>query len=104
MSSLSKLERAFASTFFGKPPNSSFEDALGFFLEAEKGKSIHFNHAFILAEPGHTYTVCRIAQCYEKLGRKQEAKEWAMQAIKLHAQDSETAEFQNDCRRIAAQN
>ncbi|KAM7540073.1 hypothetical protein Aperf_G00000041466 [Anoplocephala perfoliata] len=90
VSSLSKIERAFATTFFGKPPESSFEDALGFYLEADK------------VEPGHAYTVCRIAQCYDRLGRKQEAKDWAMKAIKLHAKDTEIEEFQKDCRRIAS--
>lgn len=89
VSSLGKLERAFASTFFGKPPESSFEEALKYFLEADN------------VEPGHAYTTCRIAQCYEKLGQKQEAKEWATKALKLHAQDSEMEELQKDCRRIA---
>lgn len=90
VSSLTKLQRFFAKTFFGEPPESCYEEALQFFLEAEQ------------AEPGHIFTLCRIAQCYDKLGHVQEAKDWALKAIKLHAPDLEIKEAQKDCRRIAA--
>uniref|UniRef100_A0A915EVK9 Regulator of microtubule dynamics protein 1 n=1 Tax=Echinococcus canadensis TaxID=519352 RepID=A0A915EVK9_9CEST len=89
VASLGKVERAFASTFFGKPPESSFEEALKFYLDAEK------------ALPGRPYTVCRIAQCYDRLKNKEKAKEWAQKAIKLHAQDPEVEELQHECRRLA---
>ncbi|EUB64492.1 Regulator of microtubule dynamics protein [Echinococcus granulosus] len=89
VASLGKVERAFASTFFGKPPESSFEEALKFYLDAEK------------ALPGRPYTVCRIAQCYDRLKNKEKAKEWAQKAIKLHAQDPEVEELQHECHRLA---
>lgn len=38
VASLGKVERAFASTFFGKPPESTFEEALKFYLDADKSK------------------------------------------------------------------
>ncbi|VDM32970.1 unnamed protein product [Hydatigera taeniaeformis] len=80
VASLGKVERAFATTFFGKPPESTFEEALKFYLEADK------------IRPDRPYTVCRIAQCYERLKDKEKAKEWAQKAIKLHAQDPEVEE------------
>nr|CUU00454.1 hypothetical transcript [Hymenolepis microstoma] len=89
VSSLSRLQRIFAKAFFGELPESSYDEALRFFLEAEE------------TEPGHIFTLCRIAQCYDKLGRVQEAKDWALKAIKLHAPDLEIQEAQKDCRRIA---
>ncbi|VUZ47733.1 unnamed protein product [Hymenolepis diminuta] len=90
VSALNRFERVIAKTFFGEPPESSYDEALRFFLEAEQ------------VEPGHIFTLCRITQCYDKLGCAQEAKDWALKAIKLHAPDSEIEEAQRDCRRIAA--
>ncbi|MTV28200.1 tetratricopeptide repeat protein [Nitriliruptoraceae bacterium ZYF776] len=89
VASLGKVERAFASTFFGKPPESSFDEALKFYLEADK------------IRPDRPYTVCRIAQCYDRLKNKEKAKEWALKAIKLHAQDPEVEELQRECHRLA---
>lgn len=37
VASLSSIERVIAKTFFGTPPESSFDEALRFFLEAEEG-------------------------------------------------------------------
>ncbi|KAM7540920.1 hypothetical protein Aperf_G00000041510 [Anoplocephala perfoliata] len=88
VSSLGKVQRAFASTFFAKPPNSTFDEALKFFLDAEK------------AEPVHMLNKCRIAQCYERLGKKTEAKQWATEALKLPPKDSECEEAAKECRRI----
>ncbi|VDK31640.1 unnamed protein product [Taenia asiatica] len=89
VASLGMVERAFASTFFGKPPESTFEEALKFYLEADK------------LRPDRPYTVCRIAQCYARLKNKEKAKEWAKKAIKLHAQDPEVEELQRECHHLA---
>lgn len=46
----------------------------------------------VLVQPDRPYTVCRIAQCYDRLKNKEKAKEWAQKAIKLRAQDPEVEE------------
>ena len=97
---MGKVERAFASTFFGKPPESSFDEALKYFLESDKGKHVCALPISSLVEGDHAYTVGRIAQCYNKLGNKAAARQWAEKALKLHAQDSESQEILQDCQRI----
>ena len=55
---------------------------------------------FVLVEGDHPYTVARIAQCFDKLGNKNSAKEWAARAVKLHAKDSDMEEAIKECQRI----
>ncbi|VDN98833.1 unnamed protein product [Rodentolepis nana] len=90
VSSLSKIARAFASTFFSSPPSSSFEEALEYFKAAQS------------ADSSNMLNMCRLAQCYDKLGKISEAKEWALKAISLPARDFEMEEALNECKHIAA--
>ncbi|VDD80344.1 unnamed protein product [Mesocestoides corti] len=77
LASLGSIERKIASFLFATPPVSTFEDALKYFLEANEVK------------PSYPLTVCRIAQCYWKLGNKDEAKKFAEEALKLKATDGD---------------
>ncbi|KAM7539999.1 hypothetical protein Aperf_G00000041487 [Anoplocephala perfoliata] len=88
VASLGKMERLLAKALFGAPPESSFEEALEYFLKADK------------AYPNRTFTVCRIALCYSKMKEKDSAKEWAQKAVKLPVQDSEVEEAQKECQRL----
>ncbi|KAM3183200.1 hypothetical protein ACTXT7_010799 [Hymenolepis weldensis] len=85
---LSKLEREIASVFFAKPPESSYDEALRYFLE-----SYHIN-------PDLIFTSARIAQCYDKLKNKEAAKRWAERALSKPGRDDEVIEAQEECRKI----
>uniref|UniRef100_A0A5K3EPY2 Regulator of microtubule dynamics protein 1 n=1 Tax=Mesocestoides corti TaxID=53468 RepID=A0A5K3EPY2_MESCO len=86
VASLGSIERKIASFLFATPPVSTFEDALKYFLEANEVK------------PSYPLTVCRIAQCYWKLGNKDEAKKFAEEALKLKATDGDIIKAQKECR------
>ncbi|VUZ47736.1 unnamed protein product [Hymenolepis diminuta] len=85
---LNKLEREIASVFFAKPPESSYDEALRYFLE-----SYHVN-------PDLIFTSARIAQCYDKLKNKEAAKKWAERALSKPGRDDEVIEAQEECRKI----
>ncbi|VUZ47734.1 unnamed protein product [Hymenolepis diminuta] len=90
VSSLSKVARAFATAFFKKPPSSSFEEAVEYFEAAQK------------TDPNQVLNLCRLAQCYDKLGKGAEAKDYALKAMKYPPKDSEMEEALNECKHIAA--
>lgn len=62
----------------------------------------NIDFVFFLVEPNHVLNKCRIAQCYDRLGKKAEAKQYAIEAMKLKAKDSESEEALKECHRIAA--
>ncbi|KAM7541048.1 hypothetical protein Aperf_G00000041498 [Anoplocephala perfoliata] len=88
VASAGRAERLIAKTLFDEIPKSSFEEALEYFLKADK------------VEPDRAFTVCRIALCYSKMKEKDKAKEWAQKAVKLPVQDSEMEEAQKECQRL----
>nr|CUU00455.1 hypothetical transcript [Hymenolepis microstoma] len=90
VASLNKVARAFATAFFKKPPSSSFDDALEYFKAAQN------------IDSNHMLNMCRLAQCYDKMGKNAEAKEWALKAIALPPRDSEMEEALKECKHIAS--
>ena len=65
---ISFIERQAASVLFGKPPQSSYEEALEHFL---KGYELKPTPALAL----------KVADTYQKLGKKQLATEWSKKAV-----------------------
>lgn len=86
------MEREIAAIFFARPPESSYDEALRYFLESYEGtldfKTDHQN----LANPNLIFTCCRIAQCYDKLKNKEAARQWAEKALSHPGRDDEVLE------------
>jgi len=82
VTSVGWLQRKMASTLFGKVPESSIEDALGFFLEAEKFELRPKN-----------LNVYYIAMMCEKLGRWSEAYQWYSKLTLMPRLDNEDEEL-----------
>nr|CUU00457.1 hypothetical transcript [Hymenolepis microstoma] len=85
---LNRFERELAAIFFTKPPESSFEEALRYYLESYR------------VNPKLIFTSARIAQCYDKLKNKEAAVKWAEKALSEPGRDDEAIEAQDDCRKI----
>ncbi|XP_066255847.1 regulator of microtubule dynamics protein 1-like isoform X2 [Euwallacea similis] len=69
IASLKWYERKVATTFFGEPPNASYEDALAHFLEAERLAKFEWKENRLM-----------IAKCKEALGQSREVVEWLEKA------------------------
>jgi tetratricopeptide (TPR) repeat protein len=100
LANLGWVSRKLASTLFATPPVSSFAEALEFFLRAEE------------VEPGFWSTnTLMIARCYDKLGERAKAHEWARATAERpcstpedHAVQKEALELaRRTTRRIAAE-
>nr|CUU00456.1 hypothetical transcript [Hymenolepis microstoma] len=70
------------------PPESSYDEALRYYLESYQ------------VNPNLIFTSARIAQCYDKLKNKQAAKKWAEKALSRPGKDEEAIEAQEKCRKI----
>ncbi|VDN98832.1 unnamed protein product [Rodentolepis nana] len=77
---LNRFERELAGVFFKKPPDSSFDEALRYYLESYR------------VNPKLIYTIARIAQCYDRLKDKEAAKKWAEKALSEPGKDDEALE------------
>nr|VZI51171.1 unnamed protein product [Spirometra erinaceieuropaei] len=82
VASLGKLERAFASAFFKKPPESSYEEAVKFLLKSTE-----------LSPNKLIDTYARLAECYEKLKEKDKAKIYADIVLNWKREDDEAKEI-----------
>jgi len=82
VAALSWLERKVASALFATPPESSYDDALKSFLEAER------------LQPNWKENELYIALCYEQLKDKAKAKEWLQKgaSIPIVSTDDEAAD------------
>ena len=89
---LSKVERELAAVIFTRPPKSTYEEALKYFLEAHKGNTCSKPSPRSLANPTFLFTICRMAQCYYKLKNKEAARRYAERALSEAAGDYETLE------------
>merc|ERR1712183_272637 len=75
---VSWVERGIASTFFAKPPESTYEEALGYFEKCDKtGDSSILNLLWM----GH---------CLKKLNRKEEAKKTYQKAVDMAYDENNT--------------
>uniref|UniRef100_A0A0X3Q6R8 Regulator of microtubule dynamics protein 1 n=1 Tax=Schistocephalus solidus TaxID=70667 RepID=A0A0X3Q6R8_SCHSO len=81
VASLGKIERAFASSFFQKPPESSYEDAVKYLL-----KSIE------LCPNKYVDSYARLAECYDKLKEKDNVKKYADIVLNWKRDDEEAKE------------
>ena len=79
------FERKVASALFGTPPVATYQDALKYFLQAEK------------VSPGFwKKNQLAIAECHLKLGDKKEASNWLVSAKKIPVKTEEDQEAEND--------
>ncbi|CAG9857545.1 unnamed protein product [Phyllotreta striolata] len=69
-------ERKVAAALFSEPPSSTFEEALGHFLEAEK-----------LTAYGWKTNRLMVAKCYVAKGEYKEAVEWLVKASRVSPKD-----------------
>ena len=84
---ISWVERSAASLLFGSPPESSFEEALGF---AERSYELRASKkAALLA-----------AQCYDKLNQRAEKKEWSQRCLDLESAGEADAEIDRKAKAL----
>jgi len=85
---LAWYERKLAAVVFGSPPESTYEEALGHFMNAEKmNPGFYSNNQYMLG------TV------YLKMGKKAEAKEWFQKLLNFECvkdEDDETVKKAKD--------
>lgn len=93
LADLGWVSRKLASTLFATPPTSSYEDALAFFLKAEK------------VEPGFwNKNVLQISKTFEKLGDKAQAAKWAQVTLDRPVSNAEDEEFAKEAQLILKRN
>ncbi|VDN16059.1 unnamed protein product [Dibothriocephalus latus] len=94
VASLGKIERAFATAFFRKPPESSYEDAIK-----------NFEKSIELWPMRYCDSYARLAECYAKLKDKENTKKYADIVLAWKRGDDEAKEvsfrlnFTKFCRR-----
>jgi tetratricopeptide (TPR) repeat protein len=90
LADLGWVSRKLASTLFATPPVSSFGEALEFFLRAEE------------VEPGFwSKNTLMIARCYDKLGERAKAYEWARATAERPCSTPEDREVQKEALELA---
>jgi tetratricopeptide (TPR) repeat protein len=90
LADLGWVSRKLASTLFATPPVSSFGEALEFFLRAEE------------VEPGFwSKNTLMIARCYDKLGERSKAHEWARATAERPSSTPEDLEVQKEALELA---
>ncbi|TPP66460.1 hypothetical protein FGIG_08354 [Fasciola gigantica] len=82
---LPDVKRKLASTFFAKPPQSTYEEALTYLRKSEELSPKHLI--------GNLY---HLARTYRKLGDKQKAREYCQYVLEFKDSGSEAAETKNE--------
>eukprot|EP00127_Corallochytrium_limacisporum_P006232 Clim_evm8s222 gene=Clim_evmTU8s222 len=87
VSEVAWYERRIAAAIFGTIPESTWEEALQHFVEAEK------------LEPGfYKKNQVMIGKCYLKMGKPEEAKPWLEKALKLPIVDADDQGAQDEAK------
>ena len=86
---IDRISRQEAFALSGALPQTSYEEALSYFMKAEK------------IEPGfYLSNQLSIAKCLISLGRKDEAKEWLLKSLNIPVQTEEDKEDRKDVEKI----
>ncbi|KAA3678785.1 uncharacterized protein DEA37_0003720 [Paragonimus westermani] len=86
---LPAIKRQFAKTFFTRPPESTYAEALDYLLKSEK-----------LAKKPLMSTMITLAKCYERMHNKEKAKEYCNKVINLPNEGFEDTEAKEDAEKI----
>ncbi|KAF8571541.1 hypothetical protein P879_01655 [Paragonimus westermani] len=86
---LPSIKRQFAKTFFSRPPESTYTEALDYLLKSEK-----------LATKPLMSTMITLAKCYDRMHNKEKAKEYCNKVINLPNEGFEDTEAKEDAEKI----
>jgi len=86
---ISWIERKVAAAIFGTPPQSTYDEALKYFLHADSiSPGFWKKNSFM------------IAQCYYKMKNYSEAKVWAQKALEVATKTDEDKEVQAEAQAL----
>ncbi|KAF7257147.1 hypothetical protein EG68_05548 [Paragonimus skrjabini miyazakii] len=86
---LPSVKRQFAKTFFTRPPESTYSEALDYLLKSEQ-----------LAPKPLMSTMITLAKCYERMHNKEKAKEYCNKVMNLPNQGFEDTEAKEDAEKM----
>ncbi|KAF6775407.1 hypothetical protein AHF37_05007 [Paragonimus kellicotti] len=86
---LPSVKRQFAKTFFTRPPESTYSEALDYLLKSEQ-----------LAPKPLMSTIITLAKCYERLHNKEKAKEYCNKVMNLPNGGFEDTEAKEDAEKM----
>ncbi|KAF5396716.1 hypothetical protein PHET_10568 [Paragonimus heterotremus] len=86
---LPSVKRQFAKTFFTRPPESTYSEALDYLLKSEQ-----------LAPKPLMSTMITLAKCYERMHNKEKAKEYCNKVMNLPNEGFEDREAKEDAEKM----
>jgi len=81
--------RKLLNTIFASPPNGSFEEAVGYFENAEK------------LQPGfYSMNLLMLGKCYYQLNNKEKAKEWLSKAVEINVKNDDDKKCKEEALKL----